>query len=143
MDRLTQLAQGYHPGDTDLAWARATLWRGLIAAALDEPPYTPVTGVTLRGNTRHPSLVLLGAWLRESLGVPVAMEHDDAPAITGAVLHRENGDVLMERPVDSTILRISEPSGVSHRVSPRCARCRTASSRTCDASTPTTSTARS
>ena len=31
------------PGDTDLAWSRITLWRGLLAAAFDQPPYEPVT----------------------------------------------------------------------------------------------------
>ncbi|PWD49653.1 OpcA protein [Serinibacter arcticus] len=118
IERLLRLAEDHAPGDTDLAWARATLWRGLIAAALDEPPFTPVLSITIRGNTAHPSLVLLGAWLRQTLDVPVTLEEvADAPALTGVVLHRENGDVVMERPVDSTILKISEPSGVSHRVS--------------------------
>lgn len=114
---LGRLGEGYAPGDTDLAWARVTLWRGLIAAALDEPPFTPLTAVTVRGNTEHPSLLLLAAWLKQSLGIEVKLAHDDAPALTGVTLHRANGDVVMERPVDSTILRISEPSGVSHRVS--------------------------
>src|SRR5690606_37292048 len=31
---LRSLAPGYAPGDTDLAWARVTLWRGLLAATL-------------------------------------------------------------------------------------------------------------
>ena len=41
---LEQLrATSTSPGDTDLAWTRITLWRGLLAAALDQPPYDPVT----------------------------------------------------------------------------------------------------
>lgn len=114
---LAALAAHYSPGDTDLAWARATLWRGLIAAALDQPPFTQVTGVTITGNLDHPSLVLLGAWLSEALQIEVSMvPEENAPALTGVVLHRENGDVEMRRPVDSTVLHISDPSGITHRV---------------------------
>src|SRR5690348_17493024 len=36
-DALTLLATGYHPGDTDLAWTRATPWRALLAATMDQP----------------------------------------------------------------------------------------------------------
>src|SRR5215472_9016939 len=36
-ERLLQLAAGYRPGDTDLAWARTTTWRSLLAATLDRP----------------------------------------------------------------------------------------------------------
>lgn len=115
---LEHLAKNHAPGDTDLAWARVTLWRGLIAAALDEPPFTPVNGVTVAGNTQHPSLTLLGAWLRHALGVPVTLTQvDDAEALTGVTLHREHGDVVMERPAGSTILNIAEPTGIKHRVS--------------------------
>lgn len=118
MASLTRLAGTHAPGDTDLAWARATLWRGLVAAALDEPPFTQVKAVTIQGNTDHPSLSLLGAWLNHSLGVPITLTHvAEAPALTGVTLHREHGDVVMERTIGSTILTIAEPSGVSHRVS--------------------------
>lgn len=114
---LAALAAHYTPGDTDLAWARATLWRGLIAAALDQPPYSAVTGVTISGNLDHPSLALLAAWLSDALGVEATMVADEnAPALTGVVLHREHGDVAMKRPVDSTVLHISDPSGITHRV---------------------------
>src|SRR5215472_10645942 len=34
---LVKLAAGYQPGDTDLAWARTTTWRSLLAATLDRP----------------------------------------------------------------------------------------------------------
>ena len=40
---MQRRAATYQPGDTDLAWTRVTLWRGLLAAALDQPPYEPVT----------------------------------------------------------------------------------------------------
>src|SRR5215203_2216674 len=38
---LRRLAEGYADGDTDLAWSRVTIWRGLLAAALDQAPYEP------------------------------------------------------------------------------------------------------
>ena len=41
-------------GDTDLAWTRLTLWRALLAAALDQPPYEPVTEATVAGRLRLP-----------------------------------------------------------------------------------------
>jgi glucose-6-phosphate dehydrogenase assembly protein OpcA len=44
----------YQPGDTDLAWTRVTLWRGLLAAALDGPPYEPVTERGRRRGARLP-----------------------------------------------------------------------------------------
>ena len=34
---LATLAAGYRPGDTDLSWTRATTWRSLLAATLDQP----------------------------------------------------------------------------------------------------------
>src|SRR5699024_5105171 len=42
---LHDLAETYAPGDTDLSWARTTLWRGLAATALDQSPAEPVTSV--------------------------------------------------------------------------------------------------
>src|SRR5665647_3261081 len=43
LQALARLGTVYAPGDTDLAWTRITLWRGLLAAALDQPPYEKVT----------------------------------------------------------------------------------------------------
>lgn len=114
---IRTLAEHHAPGDTDLAWARATLWRGLIAAALDEPPYTPVHRVTITGNLDHPSIVLIAAWLTHSLHCPVDLEPvAGAEAIVSVTLHRGNGDVVMERPVNTTVLQITEPSGIHHKV---------------------------
>jgi glucose-6-phosphate dehydrogenase assembly protein OpcA len=35
-EALVALAVGYRPGDTDLSWTRATAWRSLLAATLDQ-----------------------------------------------------------------------------------------------------------
>ena len=52
---LKRLATQYQPGDTDLAWTRVTLWRGLLAAALDRPPYESVTEAVVAGASDSPS----------------------------------------------------------------------------------------
>ena len=41
---LAALAAGYQPGDTDLSWTRATPWRSLLAATLDQPHGTIIGG---------------------------------------------------------------------------------------------------
>ena len=46
---LKKRAQTYRPGDTDLSWTRLTRWRGLLAAALDQPPYETVTSAVVSG----------------------------------------------------------------------------------------------
>ncbi|WP_420888714.1 glucose-6-phosphate dehydrogenase assembly protein OpcA [Corynebacterium phoceense] len=40
--RLQQLSRGYAPGDSDMTWASLTLWRGIVASALDRHPHEPV-----------------------------------------------------------------------------------------------------
>ena len=65
------LADGLRHGDTDLAWTRITLWRGLLAAALDQPPYEPVTQATVVAATDSPSTDLLAGWLAVRLRCPV------------------------------------------------------------------------
>src|SRR5262249_29580347 len=42
-EALGVLAVGYRPGDTDLSWPRATAWRSLLAAPLDQP-HGEITG---------------------------------------------------------------------------------------------------
>lgn len=115
--RLGLLARGYRPGDTDLAWARATLWRGLLASTLDDTSAGPVTGVAIEGNLNHPSIALIGAWLGEALEVPVQYVAAEAAGIVGIVLERANGRTVFERPANSSVLRIHEASGITHRVS--------------------------
>ena len=69
--RCSSRADDYRRGDTDLAWTRVTLWRGLLAAALDQPPYEPVDQATVTGAPDCPSTDLLAAWLAETLRCPV------------------------------------------------------------------------
>jgi glucose-6-phosphate dehydrogenase assembly protein OpcA len=70
---LSQRAEDFAPGDTDLSWTRISRWRTLLAAAFDgisDPPDAAVV-VANRGN---PSAHLFAGWLRTKLGVPVTVE---------------------------------------------------------------------
>lgn len=114
--RLHQLARTYSPGDTDLSWARTTLWRGLTASTLDIARSTPGTGVVY-GNSGHPSVLLYAGWLRHALGVEIRIQHDpQASAITGLTLHHDEGPVELKRPEGSTTLSISIPGQVDQHV---------------------------
>jgi glucose-6-phosphate dehydrogenase assembly protein OpcA len=115
-DVLRRLAGVHQPGDTDLAWTRITLWRGLLAAALDQPPFEPVTKVIVSGESTHPSVDLLAAWLAEDLDCAVEVERiDDARAITCVRLQRRSGDIVLDRP-DGKTAALRQPEQPEHRI---------------------------
>ncbi|ROS74436.1 glucose-6-phosphate dehydrogenase assembly protein OpcA [Cellulomonas sp. PhB143] len=106
---LERLRDHHRPGDTDLSWTRITLWRGLIAAALDQPPYLPVTSVRVTGEHDHPSVVLLAAWLGHQLGCPATADRQhDLQGITRVELERDGGSIVIERP-DGGTTTLTEP----------------------------------
>ena len=79
-DPLTVLRSrltGYTQGDTDLAWSRITYWRALLASALDQPPYEPVTGAVVSGLASEPALDILAGWLASRIDGPVRREVGD------------------------------------------------------------------
>jgi len=89
----------YVDGDTDLAWARLTPWRALLAAALDLPPHEHVEAATVTGAADNPSTDLLAGWLRSRLRVPVRRRATEAGGgISAAVLDRSSGAVELIRP---------------------------------------------
>lgn len=101
------------PGDTDLSWARITLWRAQLAAALENDPGGRTTGVTVSGTPDSASTLLLAAWLRLRLGVPVARV--DLPpgsslawGIHSVVLHRDGGPIALTRST-GTLARLVQP----------------------------------
>lgn len=110
---LKTLRANYQPGDTDLAWTRITLWRGLLASALDEPPYEPVTSVSVTGRPGHPSVDLLAAWLGLRLGCPTTVHRiEGSHGISHVELTRESGSVIIRRPDgrNATIEQPGKPS---------------------------------
>lgn len=113
---LRTLAGAYTEGDTDLAWTRATLWRGLIAATLDQPPFEPVQRAVVTGEANHPSMDLMAAWLAWALKCPVEIVRiPDAPAITEVRLERASGPIVLDRP-DGKTAELHQPGRPSHRI---------------------------
>ncbi|PZR51933.1 glucose-6-phosphate dehydrogenase assembly protein OpcA [Xylanimonas oleitrophica] len=113
---IRTLAENYATGDTDLAWARVTLWRGLIAAAVEQPPFEPVQSVTVEGEPGHTSLDLLAAWLSARLRCPARIvHHEGATAITRVTLERRTGSIVLDRP-DSRVVTISETGKPDRRI---------------------------
>lgn len=114
---LTQRAKTYADGDTDLAWSRITLWRALIAAALDEPPFEPVTEVVVTGGSDSPSSELLAGWLALKLRCPVHRERTEpGTGMISVRLERATGPIVLERP-DGNVARLTQPGQPDRRVS--------------------------
>ena len=49
VDALYNRRNSYTDGDSDLAWARITPWRGVVASGLDQPPFEPVIEAKVYG----------------------------------------------------------------------------------------------
>ncbi len=114
---LKRMADQYQPGDTDLAWTRITLWRGLLAAALDGPPYEPVTEAVVAGAPDSPSSELLAAWLGLTLKVPIRRVRTMAgTGVVSVRLSRKSGHIDLVRP-DGTIATLSQPGQPDRRIS--------------------------
>ncbi|WP_417562761.1 glucose-6-phosphate dehydrogenase assembly protein OpcA [Microbacterium sp.] len=116
---VSRLGVHYAPGDTDLAWTRVTRWREQLAAVLDQPPYEPVTAVEVRGASDSPSTMLLAAWLRLTLQVPVDWTYLDTDEWSGGIksvrLTRPTGDTLLERPTPGVAV-LTQPGQPSHEL---------------------------
>ncbi|MQS07019.1 glucose-6-phosphate dehydrogenase assembly protein OpcA, partial [Streptomyces alkaliphilus] len=90
-------AEGYSPGDTDLAWTRITPWRSVLASALDQRHGT-VESAVVEGEEYNPSAELLARWLGARLGVPVERVLTDGPGITAVRLSTPEGLICLTRP---------------------------------------------
>lgn len=114
---LKKRAATYSPGDTDLSWTRITRWRGLLAAALDQPPFEPITGAVVTGAADSPSSDLLAAWLHHRLKVPVRRVTATAGSgITSVRLERDSGPIDLVRPGD-VVATLSQPGQPDRRIS--------------------------
>ena len=108
---LKRLAESYAPGDGDLAWSRVTLWRGVLAAALDQPPYEQVTAATVVAAADSPSGELLAGWLAARLRCPVTLARSrNRTGIISVRLERASGTVDLVRPQDGNTATLSQPS---------------------------------
>ncbi|PJJ72222.1 glucose-6-phosphate dehydrogenase assembly protein OpcA [Diaminobutyricimonas aerilata] len=117
---LQHLSETYTPGDTDFAWTRLTLWRAQLAAVLDQPPYEPITAVTVHGSSDSPSTALLAAWLQLQLQVQVDLvvttPGNGASGIHGVTLVRGSGEIHLERELPN-VATLTQPNQPTHDIS--------------------------
>ncbi|PSJ26321.1 glucose-6-phosphate dehydrogenase assembly protein OpcA [Streptosporangium nondiastaticum] len=104
---LSARSAHYTPGDTDLAWARITPWRSMLAAALDQQ-HADVVSAEVEGEGYNPSAELLALWLADRLGVPVRRTVSDGPGLTAVRLETKSGPVVLDRP-DGSLATLCMP----------------------------------
>ncbi|RVX42245.1 glucose-6-phosphate dehydrogenase assembly protein OpcA [Nonomuraea polychroma] len=104
---LVTRAKGYARGDTDLAWARLTPWRSLLAAAFDQPMGKVRKGV-VEASTGNPSAPLLASWLSERLGAPIKVADSAGPGLTAVRLQLGEGELAVVR-TDARLATLSRP----------------------------------
>ncbi|MEU5086365.1 glucose-6-phosphate dehydrogenase assembly protein OpcA [Streptomyces sp. NPDC021356] len=97
LEVLTTRARHYAPGDTDLAWTRLTLWRSMLAAALDQARVR-VTSAAVEAEAENPSAELLARWLEARLGVTVDRMGSEGPFVTAVRLGTADGEIVIDRP---------------------------------------------
>jgi glucose-6-phosphate dehydrogenase assembly protein OpcA len=106
-EALAALSAGYKPGDTDLSWTRATPWRSLLAAIVDQE-LSPITGGVVIAEENNPTADLLTAWLSTGLDVPFSQEISGGPGITEARMQTTEGEVIISRP-DGRVATLTRP----------------------------------
>jgi glucose-6-phosphate dehydrogenase assembly protein OpcA len=79
MAALRTRADDYAPGDTDLAWTRATAWRAILASSLDaiagrrgEPVH--VKGGRIEGDPANATAQLLAGWLSSRCDATISVQ---------------------------------------------------------------------
>jgi glucose-6-phosphate dehydrogenase assembly protein OpcA len=113
-DMLHTLAKAYKPGDTDLSWTRATSWRTLLAATLDQP-YPELHSGEVLAEAGNPSADLITAWLATRLGIPVQRGESAGPGITEVSFDTSDGKIMLYRP-DGRNATLSWPGRPDRRV---------------------------
>ena len=111
---LATLAAAYRPGDTDLSWTRATPWRSLLAATLDQPHGTIHSG-KVGAEQGNPSAELMAAWLASRLQIPVANEASAGPGVTVVSFATSDGEITLRRH-DGRVAHLSRPGQPERRV---------------------------
>jgi glucose-6-phosphate dehydrogenase assembly protein OpcA len=94
---LASLARAYRPGDTDFGWTRATPWRSLLAATLDQDHPKLDTG-EVSAEEDNPTAELITSWLGLRLAIPVRRTITGGPGITGVTFSTADGDIRISRP---------------------------------------------
>jgi glucose-6-phosphate dehydrogenase assembly protein OpcA len=95
---LSQRAEDYAAGDTDLSWTRTTTWRALLASAFDTVRAT-ATRAVVHGRSDNPAALLFAGWLSARLGLQVPVEppmgsRDGAGGTSGITVDFDDGGSL-------------------------------------------------
>jgi glucose-6-phosphate dehydrogenase assembly protein OpcA len=91
-------AEDFAPGDTDLAWTRATPWRAVLAGAFDSATGNAVKA-RIGAEAGNPSAWLIAGWLKRRLGVQAELVDTSGPGITEVYLAMDDGSELsLNRP---------------------------------------------
>jgi glucose-6-phosphate dehydrogenase assembly protein OpcA len=93
---LAALAGAYQPGDTDFGWTRATPWRSLLAAILDQP-HPEVSAGQVQAEQDNPTADLIAAWLSLRLSIPVSRTVSGGPGITDVTFTTGEGPITVSR----------------------------------------------
>ncbi|MEV0221298.1 glucose-6-phosphate dehydrogenase assembly protein OpcA [Streptomyces sp. NPDC050704] len=96
VDELRARVESYEPGDTDLAWARITPWRSMLAAALDQIS-CEVISAEVAGEEFNPSVELLAMWLADRLHVHVRRAISAGPGLTQVRMETTGGPITLHR----------------------------------------------
>lgn len=113
LQALAQRAADYAPGDTDLAWTRATAWRALCASAFDSVS-SPATSASVRGAAGDPTRALLAGWLRARLQVDVELVDAPGAGVSEVVLAFADGQIVLTggNAGTATLARTGQPDRV-------------------------------
>lgn len=103
---LRKRAEDFAAGDTDLAWARATPWRSLLASALDGIDQQAIAA-NVTAEAGNPSASLLVGWLSSRLNLATELGESRGPGITSASILTTDGDgaeypITIDRPAGAT-----------------------------------------
>ncbi len=113
---LQQRRATYADGDTDMAWARTTRWRGLLTTALDQPPYEPVRRAVVKGASDSASTDLLAGWLAVRLRCPVRrVRGPRGVGLISVSMERASGPIELVRP-DRRFATVTQPGQPQRRV---------------------------
>ena len=102
---------GYTAGDTDLAWARITYWRALLASAVDQKPHEPIQSALVSGLRTEPALDIMAGWLANCIDGPVRR-------VVGELkveLERKSETITLSRPQEgatATLSRTGRPDAL-------------------------------
>jgi glucose-6-phosphate dehydrogenase assembly protein OpcA len=113
-EALVARSRGYRQGDTDLSWTRATSWRSLLAATMDQP-HGAVSGGLVTAEKDNPTADLIAAWLTNRMGVPFGRDNSGGPGITEVRFTTADGDIVLARP-DGRTATLTKPGQPDRRV---------------------------